>query len=1122
MSQFIQQITVSSGLVTSVTAADVEDADLLLFDVTTNNVSITAHGFVPKAPNIATEYLDGTGNWSTPAGGGGGSGTVTSVAITDASGVFAWSGTPITTTGTFSSSLASQSAHFALIGPTTGSAAPPTFRALVAADIPALSYLTANQTITLSGDATGSGATAITVTLDTVNANVGTFQGLTVNAKGLVTAAANQSYLTANQTITLSGNVTGSGTTAIATTIPASTVTVSMMANLAAVSLLGNPTGSSAAPSAITLGSGLAFSGTTLTATGSGGTVTSVTAGTGLTGGTITGTGTIALSTAIPQAETLTVTDAGTNNRLVALTLVHATSGTPTTNFGVQQRFALQDSTTTGVNAAAIVVQWANATHATRVPLLSFSATDAAGTPTVLSISTDGSGNGTISVLGANPAAQQTGDAGTALVTFGWMSGTPTFACANLTGTLAAGQFPVLTGDITTAGGALATTLATVNSNVGTFQGLTVNAKGLVTAASNQSYLTANQTITLSGGVTGSGTTAITTTIATTLDAIPTAVANVSLGSHRIVSLADPVGAQDAVTLNYLTNQLGLLIGKAECQAATVTALAASTYVNGSSGVGATLTLTVAAVLVLDGYTPNLGDRLLIKNQSSALQNGVYVLSTLGTVLINAVLTRSLDFDQATDGINGAFTFIQNGTVNAGTGWYCSTFGSVTFGTTAINFTEFSGPGTYSAGTGLTLTGTTFSITNAGTAGTYTSVTTNAQGQVTAGTNPVTPWAPTHIDGLQVTYTDATDLAVAQGHCVDSTNLVNLTVSAAAISTASGAYAAFGGMDQITLAGTVATSTANATVTGSSTAFTTAFLLRALSGTITSSSTTVTGTNTKFLSQVAINDLIGTAAKGYFQVTAIASNTSLTLASTPGSAFSGQTPNCIEQPLFQCNSQTIQRVKAIASDTSLTLGANSSATVASGGTAKAGGLYGGDASNNAFYNVFALTDNVSNTGVILSSQRTTPYMSATYAYFRRISAIVVDSGGSIFPYSQVGGGHDREQFYEQTQNTKNLRVLSGGTATSFTAVVCSGVIPPSAIKINVYLQSAGTGAGVQVSTRNTGAGTTGVRARLDQPVASQNFSANIYTPWNGQSFDYMNSTASSSTFADIGGFVETV
>lgn len=83
-----------------------------------------------------------------------------------------------------------------------------------------MNYLTGNQVITLSGDVGGSGATAITTTLTTVNSNVGTFQGLTVNGKGLVTAAANMSYLTGNQPITLSGDISGSGTTAITTTLP--------------------------------------------------------------------------------------------------------------------------------------------------------------------------------------------------------------------------------------------------------------------------------------------------------------------------------------------------------------------------------------------------------------------------------------------------------------------------------------------------------------------------------------------------------------------------------------------------------------------------------------------------------------------------------------------------------------------------------------------------------------------------------------------------------------------------------------------------------------------------------------------------------------------------------------
>ncbi len=92
-------------------------------------------------------------------------------------------------------------------------------------------YISGNQSITLSGDASGTGTTAITVTLPNVNSNVGTFNNLTVNAKGLVTAASNVSYLTANQSITLSGDVTGTGTTTITATLANTAVSAGSYTN---------------------------------------------------------------------------------------------------------------------------------------------------------------------------------------------------------------------------------------------------------------------------------------------------------------------------------------------------------------------------------------------------------------------------------------------------------------------------------------------------------------------------------------------------------------------------------------------------------------------------------------------------------------------------------------------------------------------------------------------------------------------------------------------------------------------------------------------------------------------------------------------------------------------------
>jgi hypothetical protein len=178
-----------------------------------------------------------------------GTGSVTSVAMTVPTGLTI-SGSPITTSGTLGLSLTSgysipttanqtnwSSAYTFTSGFTTNYPDLVAIEALTgtagflkktATNTWALdnsTYLTGNQTITLSGDISGSGATSITMTLPTINSNVGTYQGITVNAKGQVTAAANQSYLTGNQTITLSGDVSGSGTTAITATLANSGVT---------------------------------------------------------------------------------------------------------------------------------------------------------------------------------------------------------------------------------------------------------------------------------------------------------------------------------------------------------------------------------------------------------------------------------------------------------------------------------------------------------------------------------------------------------------------------------------------------------------------------------------------------------------------------------------------------------------------------------------------------------------------------------------------------------------------------------------------------------------------------------------------------------------------------------
>jgi hypothetical protein len=189
-----------------------------------------------------------------------------------------------------------------------------------------------------------------------------------------------------------------------------------------------------------------------------------------------------------------------------------------------------------------------------------------------------------------------------------------------------------------------------------------------------------------------------------------TGTGTVDVANKRITSVAEPTQSTDAATKNYVDAVKTGLKVKDAVRAATTANLTA-TYANGSSGVGATLTNSgTQAAFTVDSIVLSVGERVLVKDQSTAFQNGIYTVTTAGTVSTNWVLTRAIDNDSNVTVLEvegGDFCFVQEGTVNADNGFVVTTNGAITIGTTGIDYVQFSGAGQITAGDGLTKTGNT-------------------------------------------------------------------------------------------------------------------------------------------------------------------------------------------------------------------------------------------------------------------------------------------------------------------------------------------------------------------------------------------------------------------------------
>lgn len=175
------------------------------------------------------------------------------------------------------------------------------------------------------------------------------------------------------------------------------------------------------------------------------------------------------------------------------------------------------------------------------------------------------------------------------------------------------------------------------------------------------------------------------------------------------VVVPTPVNASNPVTKAYADAIASGLAVKTSVRAATVVALPANTYNNGSNGQGATLTANAVGALSADGVALNVDDRLLVMDEAAAANNGIYTVTSPGGVASVYVLTRATDMDKSTE-FPGAFTFVELGTANSGAGFVLATDGPINVGTTALAFTQFSGAGEILAGTGLAKTGNTLSL----------------------------------------------------------------------------------------------------------------------------------------------------------------------------------------------------------------------------------------------------------------------------------------------------------------------------------------------------------------------------------------------------------------------------
>lgn len=342
-----------------------------------------------------------------------------------------------------------------------------------------------------------------------------------------------------------------------------------------------------------------------------------------------------------------------------------------------------------------------------------------------------GAGSTWVSILGVNTVQFSTVGVtipfGKALTAQGNASVSGTFG---VTGATTLGSTLAVTGAITATGGVVGNVTGNVTAGSGssTFNDVTITGSLDMTAGSSAT-ITGLSNPTNASDAANKG-------YVDSQDALRLALTggtmsgSINMGGYGIAGLATPSADTDAATKAYVDSVAQGIDAKASCKAAT------------------TGNISLGGLQIIDSVVCAAGDRVLVWQQTSAAQNGIYVVAS-------GAWARASDAN-TWDELISAFTFVEQGTTNGSNGYICTITAGGTLGTTPVTWAQFSGAGQINAGTGMTKTGNTLNVNTASSsrivvgadeidlattgvsAGTYKSVTVDQWGRVTGGTNPTT------------------------------------------------------------------------------------------------------------------------------------------------------------------------------------------------------------------------------------------------------------------------------------------------------------------------------------------------------------------------------------------------